>query len=309
MILGLFGVEYIQRLLVIELGREEKRMPKIGLVLIVAILIFAASGCLLTPRLTGEPAEDSVSLEPQILPLDAFGVRRTDMVAAGTIVGTFSFWIENDSLSLNFEGLDGWMISRIAFETKETLGEFELDDSGKLDTASFSTNVHFENVVNCASYEVALDFLGDFSTSFLTALYLEMRNADGIEVSTIPTVYLGTIFRDSGQIDLNAVLAGSLHVERRNGLVYYDLFLINEGNTEASLVTVELLFEIEEDGTWLEFERVKLISFEDELNIVPGTCLNISNEIPVKGRTRVTADIHSIGSDSVRLVCIYEGDF
>jgi len=54
---------------------------------------------------------------------------------------------------------------------------------------------------------------------------------------------------------------------------------------------------------------VKLVSFEDELNIAPGTSLNISNEIPVKGRTRVTADIHSINSDSIRLVCIFEGDF
>jgi len=284
-------------------------MSKIGLVLTIAILIFTASGCLLTPRLTGEAAENALSLEPQILPLDASGVRRTEIVVAGSSVGTFSFWIENDSLSLSFEALDGWMFSRIAFETKETIDEFKLDDSGKLDIASFSTNVSFENVVGSASYKVALDFLGDFTTSFFTAIYLEMRNADDIEISTIPTAYLGTIFRDSGQIDLNSILTGELRVERRNGLAYCDLFLINEGNTEASLVTVELLLEIEEEGTWLEFEKVKLVSFEDELNIAPGTYLNISNEIPVKGRTRVTADIHSINSDSVRLVCIYEGDF
>ncbi len=294
---------------VIELGREERRMSKIGLVLTIAILIFTASGCLLTPRLTGEPAETALSLEPQILPLDAFGVRRTEIVVAGTSVGTFSFLIENDSLSLNFEGLDEWMFSRIAFETKETIGEFKLDDRGKLDIASFSTNVYFENVVNSASYEVDLDFLGDFSTSLFTALYLEMRNADGTEVSTVPTVYLGTIFRDSGQIDLNAVLAGSLHVELRNGLAYCDLSLINEGNIEASFITVELLFEIEEEGTWLEFERVKLVSFEDELNLVPGASTKLSAEVPAKGKIRVTANISSINSDSVRLVCIYEGDF
>ena len=284
-------------------------MSKIGLVLTIAILIFTASGCLLTPRLTGEPAENALSLEPQILPLDTFGVRRTEIVVAGVCVGTFSFWIENDSLILSFEGLDEWMFSRIVFETKETIGEFKLDDSGKLDIASFSTNVHFENVVNSASYEVGLDFLGGFSTSFFSALYLEMRNADGIEVSTVPTVYLGTIFRDSGQIDLNAVLAGSLHVELRNGLAYCDLSLINEGNTEALLITVELLFEIEEEGTWLEFERVKLVSFEDEFSLVPGASTKLSAEIPAKGKIRVTADISSINSDSVRLVCIYEGDF
>ncbi|KUK89549.1 MAG: Uncharacterized protein XE05_1981 [Thermotogales bacterium 46_20] len=284
-------------------------MSKIGLVLTIAILIFTASGCLLTPRLTGEPAETALSLEPQILPLDAFGVRRTEIVVAGTSVGTFSFLIENDSLSLNFEGLDEWMFSRIAFETKETIGEFKLDDRGKLDIASFSTNVYFENVVNSASYEVDLDFLCDFSTSLFTALYLEMRNADGTEVSTVPTVYLGTIFRDSGQIDLNAVLAGSLHVELRSGLAYCDLSLINEGNTEASLIAVEFLFEIEEEGTWLEFERVKLVSFEDELNLVPGASTKLSAEVPAKGKIRVTANISSINSDSVRLVCIYEGDF
>jgi len=284
-------------------------MSKIGLVLTIVILIFTASGCLLTPRLTGEPAENGLSLEPQILPLDAFGVRRTEILIAGASVGTFSFWTENDSLILNFEGLDEWMFSRIAFETKEIIGEFKLDDSGKLDIASFSTNVHFDNVVNFASYEVDLGFLGGFSTSFFSALYLEMRNADGIEVSTIPTVYLGTIFRDSGQLDLNAILAGSLYVEPRNGLAYCDLSLINEGNTEALLITVELLFEIEEEGTWFGFEKVKLVSFEDELNIAPGTLRNISDEIPIKGRTRVTADIHSINSDSIRLVCIFEGDF
>ena len=284
-------------------------MSKIGLVLTIVILIFTASGCLLTPRLTGEPAENVISLEPQILPLDAFGVRRTEIVVAGASVGTFSFWIENDSLILNFEGLDGWMFSRIAFETKETIDEFKLDDSGKLDIASFSTNVHFENVVNSASYEVDLGFLGGFSTSFFSALYLEMRNADGIEVSTIPTVYLGTIFRDSGQIDLNAILTGELHVERRNGLAYCDLFLMNEGNIEASLITVELLFEIEEEGTWLEFERVKLVSFEDEFSLVPGASTKLSAEIPAKGKVRVTADISSINSDSIRLVYIYEGDF
>jgi hypothetical protein len=122
-------------------------------------------------------------------------------------------------------------------------------------------------------------------------------------------VYLGTIFRDSGQIDLNAVLAGSLHVELRNGLAYCDLSLINEGNTEALLITVELLFEIEEEGTWLEFERVKLVSFEDEFSLVPGASTKLSAEIPAKGKIRVTADISSINSDSVRLVCIYEGGF
>jgi hypothetical protein len=122
-------------------------------------------------------------------------------------------------------------------------------------------------------------------------------------------VYLGTIFRDSGQIDLNAILAGSLHVELRNGLAYYDLFLINEGNTEALLITVELFFDIEEEGTWLEYERVKLVSFEDELNLVPGASTKLSAEIPAKGKIRVTADISSINCDSVRLVCVYEGDF
>ena len=309
MICGLFGVEYFRRLFVIELGREVRRMSKIGIGFAIAVVIVATSSCLFLPQLTGAPAEGSISLEPQILPLDAFGVRRAEIVVEGTNVGVFSFWIENDSLNLSFESLDGWMFSRIAFETEEALGEFELDESGKLDIASFSTNVSFENVVDFASYEVALDFLGDFTTSFFAAIYLEMRNSDEIEISTIPTVYLGTIFRDSGQIDLNAILTGELHVERRNCLAYCDLFLINEGNTEASLVTVELLLEIEEEGTWFEFEKVKLVSFEDELNIAPGTSLNISNEIPVKGRTRVTADIHSINSDSIRLVCIFEGDF
>ncbi len=284
-------------------------MPKIGLVLIVAILIFAASGCLLTPRLTGEPAENALSLEPQILPLDTFGVRRTEIVVAGVCVGTFSFWIENDSLILSFEGLDEWMFSRIVFETKETIGEFKLDDSGKLDIASFSTNVHFDNVVNFASYEVDLGFLGGFSTSFFTAIYLEMRNTDDIEISTIPTAYLGTIYRDSGQIDLNSILTGELRVERRNGLAYCDLSLINEGNTEALFITVELLFEIEEEGTWLEFERVKLVSFEDEFSLASGASIKLSAEIPAKGNIRVTADISSINSDSIRLVYIYEGDF
>ncbi|WP_289059031.1 hypothetical protein [uncultured Mesotoga sp.] len=284
-------------------------MSKIGIGFAIAILVLATSSCLFSPQFSDAPAEGAISLEAQILPLDAFGVRRAEIVVEGTNTGVFSFWIENDSLNLRFEGLDGWMFSRIAFETEEALGEFKLDDSGKLDIASFSTNVSFENVVDFASYEVALDFLGDFTTSFFAAIYLEMRNADGIEVSTIPTVYLGTIFRDSGQIDLNAIITGELRVEHRNGLVYCDLLLVNEGNTVASLVTVELLFEIEEEGTWLEFEKVKLVSFEDELNIAPGTYLNISDEIPIKGRTRVTADIHSINSDSIRLVCIFEGDF
>ncbi|HON29359.1 MAG TPA: hypothetical protein PLA64_13750 [Mesotoga infera] len=284
-------------------------MSKIGLVLTIVILIFTASGCLLTPRLTGEPAENVISLEPQILPLDAFGVRRTEIVVAGASVGTFSFWIENDSLILNFEGLDEWMFSRIAFETKETIDEFKLDDSGTLDIASFSTNVSFENVVDSASYKVALDFLGDFTTSFFTAIYLEMRNADEIEISTIPTVYLGTIYRDSGQIDLNSILTGELRVERQNGLAYCDLSLMNEGNTEALFITVELLLEIEEEGTWLEFEKVKLVSFEDEFSLAPGASTKLSVEIPAKGNVRVTADISSINSDSVRLVCIYEGDF
>jgi len=284
-------------------------MSKIGLVLTIAILIFTASGCLLTPRLTGEPAENALSLEPEILPLDAFGVRRTEIVVAGASVGTFSFWIENGSLKLCFESLDGWMFSRIAFETKEAIGEFKLDDSGSLDIAFFSTDVSFEDGVNSTSYEVALDFLGDFSTSFFTALYLEMKNADGIEVSTVPTVYLGTIFRDSGQLDLNAVLTGGLYVELRDGLAYCDLSLINEGNIEASLIAVELLFEIEEEGTWLEFERVKLVSFEDEFSLASGASSKLSAEIPAKGNVRVTADISSINSDSVRLVCIYEGDF
>jgi hypothetical protein len=259
--------------------------------------------------LTGEPAENSLSLEPQILPLDAFGVRRTEIVVAGASVGTFSFWIENDSLILNFEGLDGWMFSRIAFETKETIDEFKLDDSGILDIASFSTNVHFDNVVNFASYEVDLGFLDDFTTSFFTAIYLEMRNTDDIEISTIPTAYLGTIYRDSGQIDLNSILTGELRVERRNGLAYCDLSLINEGNTEALFITVELLFEIEEEGTWLEFERVKLVSFEDEFSLASGASIKLSAEIPAKGNIRVTADISSINSDSIRLVYIYEGDF
>jgi hypothetical protein len=284
-------------------------MSKIGIGFAIAILVLATSSCLFSPQLSGEPAGNVLSLEPQILPLDAFGVRRAEIVVEGTNVGVFSFWIENDSLNLRFEGLDGWMFSRIAFDTEEALGEFKLDDSGKLDVASFSTNVSFENVVDSASYEIALDFLGDFTTSFFAAIYLEMRNADGIEISTTPTVYLGTIFRDSGQIDLNAIITGELHVEHRNGLVYYDLLLVNEGNTVASLVTVELLFEIEEEGTWFGFEKVKLVSFEDELNIAPGTLRNISDEIPIKGRTRVTADIHSINSDSIRLVCIFEGDF
>ncbi len=284
-------------------------MSKIGIGFAIAVVIVATSSCLFSPQLSGTPEEGNISLEPQILPLDAFGVRRAEIVVEGTNVGVFSFWIENDSLNLSFESLDGWMFSRIAFETEEALGEFELDESGKLDIASFSTNVSFENVVDSVSYEVDLGFLGGFSTSFFSALYLEMRNADGIEVSTIPTVYLGTIFRDSGQLDLNAILKGGLYVEHRNGSVYCDLLLVNEGNIVASLVTVELLFEIEEEGTWLEFEKVKLVSFEDELNIAPGTSLNISNEIPVKGRTRVTADIHSINSDSIRLVCIFEGDF
>jgi hypothetical protein len=259
--------------------------------------------------LTGEPAENALSLEPEILPLDAFGVRRTEIVVAGASVGTFSFWIENGSLKLCFESLDGWMFSRIAFETKETIDEFKLDDSGILDIASFSTNVHFDNVVNSASYEVALDFLDDFTTSFFTAIYLEMRNADDIEISTIPTAYLGTIYRDSGQIDLNSILTGELRVERRNGLAYCDLSLINEGNTEALFITVELLFEIEEEGTWLEFERVKLVSFEDEFSLASGASIKLSAEIPAKGNIRVTADISSINSDSIRLVYIYEGDF
>ncbi len=284
-------------------------MSKIGLVLTIVILIFTASGCLLTPRLTGEPAGNARSLEPQILPLDAFGVRRTEIVIAGVSVGTFSFWTENDSLILNFEAIDGWMFNRIAFETKETIDEFKLDDSGILDIASFSTNVSFENVVDSASYKVALDFLGDFTTSFFTAIYLEMRNADDIEISTIPTAYLGTIYRDSGQIDLNSILTGELRVERRNGLAYCDLSLINEGNTEALFITVELLLEIEEEGTWLEFEKVKLVSFEDEFSLVPGASTKLSAEIPAKGNVRVTADISSINSDSVRLVCIFEDDF
>ena len=284
-------------------------MSKIGIGFAIAILVLATSSCLFSPQLSGATAEGAISLEPQILPLDAFGVRRALIVVEGTNAVVFSFWIENDSLILSFVGLEGWMFSRIAFETKETIDEFKLDDSGKLDIASFSTNVHFENVVNSASYEVDLGFLGGFSTSFFSALYLEMRNADGIEVSTIPTVYLGTIFRDSGQIDLNAILTGELHVERRNGLAYCDLFLMNEGNIEASLITVELLFEIEEEGTWLEFERVKLVSFEDEFSLVPGASTKLSAEIPAKGKVRVTADISSINSDSIRLVSICEGDF
>jgi len=309
MILGLFWSRIRLRLFFIELGSEERRMSKIGLVLAVAILIFTASGCLFTPRLTGESAESGLSLEPQILPLDAFGVRRTEILAVGESVGTFSFWTEHDSLNLRFEGLDGWMFSRIAFETEEKLEKFRLDDSGCLDIASFSTNVSFEDRVISTSFEVPLDFLADFSTSFFTALYLEMINADGIEVSTIPTVYLGTIFRDSGQLDLNAILVGSLYVEPRNGLAYCDLSLTNEGNAEALLITVELLFEIEQEGTWLEFERVKLVSFEDELNLVPGASTKLSTEMPAKSKVRVTADISSINSDGVRLVCICEDDF
>ncbi len=309
MILGLFWSRIRLRLFFIELGSEERRMSKIGLVLAVAILIFTASGCLFTPQFTGESAESGLSLEPQILPLDAFGVRRTEILAVGESVGTFSFWTEHDSLNLRFEGLEGWMFSRIAFETEEKLEKFRLDDSGCLDIASFSTNVSFEDRVISTSFEVPLDFLADFSTSFFTALYLEMINTDGIEVSTIPTVYLGTIFRDSGQLDLNAVLAGSLYVEPRNGLAYCDLSLINEGNAEASLITVELLFEIKEEETWREFERVKLVSFEDELNLVPGASTKLSAEMPAKSKVRVTADISSINSDSVRLVCICEDDF
>jgi len=54
---------------------------------------------------------------------------------------------------------------------------------------------------------------------------------------------------------------------------------------------------------------VKLVSFEDELNLVPGASTKLSAEVPAKGKIRVTANISSINSDSVRLVCIYEGDF